>query len=234
MDIEGTYTLQAPAEDVRNCLLDAQTLQRSLPLVEQLEFLGGGKYSVALNIEHGPLVGRYQGHIMVMELGNPYHFHFTFEGEGLQSKISSDWTIVLDGYEQHTVVAYEASVSLGKPARSMPAPLVKGAIKLLIQEFFASLAQQLPTMPKKSPGLPAHAVVAEDDDEFFEADQPHPSIVVSSAAGQPTLAHTIVRRLHLGAGDVRTEERWVRRIRRFSITSILLLLVWIGTRLPRK
>ncbi len=226
MDIEGTYTLQATSEDVKNCLADAQTLQRSLPGVEQLEPLGGKKYSVALNIGHGPLVGHYQGHVSVVEQENPYRFHFIFEGEGRQSKISSDWTIALDKYAQHTVVAYKASVNLGKPARSMPAPLVKGAIKLLIQEFFVLLAQQLPSMP-------TYGVVAEED-EFFEADQSHPTIVVSPSAEQPTLAQTIVRRLHLGAADTRTEEQWVRRVRRFGITSILLLLVWIGTRLPRK
>ena len=226
MDIEGTYTLQATSEEVRNRLGDPQTLQRTLPGVEQLEFLGEKRYSVALEIGHGPLVGSYQGQVTVIEQGNPYHFHFTFEGEGRQSKISSDWNVVLDGYEQYTVVAYEASVSLGKPVRSMSAPLVKGAIKLLIQEFFASLAHQLPSTP-------THAVVNEEE-EFFETDQPHPTIVISPSAAQPTFAHTVVRRLHLGAGDAGAEEQWVRRVRRFGITSILLLLVWIGTRLPRR
>lgn len=225
MNIEGTYTLQAAAEDVRNCVMDSQMLQRTLPGMEQLESLGEKYYAIALNIEHGPLVGRYQGRVKVNDLENPYHFRFTFEGEGRQSKISSDWTLVLDGYAQHTVVAYKATVSLGKASRSMPAAsLVKGAIKLLIQEFFASLAHQLPS-------IPTPIVVT---DEHLEADQPHPSIVVSTPDVQPTLAHTIVRRLHLGAGDARVEEQWVRRVRRFGITSILLLLVWIGTRLPRR
>jgi len=226
MDIEGTYTLQATSEEVRNRLGDPQTLQRTLPGVEQLEFLGEKRYSVALEIGHGPLIGSYQGQVTVIEQGNPYHFHFTFEGEGRQSKIRSEWIIVLDGYEQHTVVAYEASVSLSKPARSMPAPLVKGAIKLLIEEFFTSLAHQLPS-------IPTHVVVAEED-ELFELDQPHATIVVPPPAAQPTFAQTIVRRLHLGAGDAQAQEQWVRRVRRFGITSILLLLVWIGTRLPRK
>ncbi len=225
MDIEGTYTLQATSEDVRNRLADPQTLLRTLPGAEQLESVDGKKYSIALNIGHGPLAGRYSGHATVLKQENPHHFHFIFEGEGKQRKIHSDWTIVLDEYEQHTVVAYEASVNLGKQAKRS-ASLVKGAIKLLIQEFFTALAQQLPS-------IPAHVKVNEDD-ELFEADQPHPTIVVPPPAAQPTLVRTIVRRLHLGASDDRAQEQWVRRVRRFGMTSILLFLVWVGTRLPRK
>ena len=226
MDIEGTYTLQARLEDVRNYLADPHVLERTLPGVERLEALDGKNYAITLSIEHGPLAGRFQGQVAVIEHGNPYHLHFTFNGEGRQSKISSDWNIVLDGYEQHTVVAYEANVSLGKPAKGMPAPLLKGAIKLLIQEFFTSLTHQLPPIPTDAE--------ADEENEQFEADQPHPSIVNSHPTEQPSLAQMIVRRLHLGAGNAGAEEQWVRRVRRFGITSILLLLVWIGTRLPRK
>lgn len=226
MDIKGTYTLQARLEDVRNYLADSHVLERTLPGVERLEKLGEKNYAIALNIEHGPLVGQFQGQVTVIEQENPYLFHFTFDGEGRQSKISSNWNIVLDGYEQHTVVAYEAKVSTGRAAKSMPAPLLKGAIKLLMQEFFTSLAYQLPPIPTD--------VVGDKQDEQVEAEQARPSIVTSSGAGQPTLARTIVRRLRLGAGDAGAEEQWVRRIRRFGMTSVLLLLVWIGTRLPRK
>lgn len=226
MDIEGTYTLQAASEDVRNRLTDAQTLRGTLPGAEQLESLDGKRYAVVLNIGHGPLAGRYTGNVTVIEQENPSHFHFIFEGEGRQSKIRSDWTIMLDGSEQLTIVAYEASVSLGKPAKSMSAPLIKGAIKLLIEEFFTSLAHQLPT-------IPTQAVVVEDD-ELFESDQPHATIVVPPPAAQRTFVQTIVRGLHLGGGDALAQERWVRRVRRFGITSILLFLVWIGTRLPRR
>ena len=226
MDIEGTYTLQAASEDVRNRLADAQTLLRTLPGAEQLESLDGKKYSLVLNIGHGPLAGYYSGHATVLEQENPHHFHFTFEGEGPQSKIRSDWILVLDGYGEHTVVAYKASVSLGKSGRGMSASIVKGAIKLLIQEFFASLSQQIAPMLTE--------IVVTEEGEFLEVDSPHPSTSIASSDAQPTLTHTIVRRLHLGSGDERAEEQWVRRMRRFGITSILLLLVWIGTRLPRK
>jgi len=44
----------------------------------------------------------------------------------------------------------------------------------------------------------------------------------------------VVRRLGLGEGDPVEEERWVKRVRRFGVLSILLLLVWVGTRLPGK
>jgi carbon monoxide dehydrogenase subunit G len=227
MNIEGTYTLQASPEDVRNCLADAQTLQHTIPGMERLEALGEQRYAITLDIGYGPLAGRYQGEVTVIEREHPYHFHLVFEGEGRQTTISSDWTIELEGHTQYTVIAYKAGVSLGKPGIHLPAHLVKGAIKLLTQKFFTSLADQLLT-------IPTHIAVNEDDSGLFEAEQAEPPIIVSTPAAQPTLAHTIVQLLRLGVGDAKAEEQWVRRVRRLGITSILLLLVWIGTRLPRK
>ena len=222
MNIEGRYTLQATPEDVSNCLMDQQTLEHTIPGVDRLEALGEHRYSIALHIGHDPLIGSYQGHITVIEQDQPYHFHLVFEGEGRQSKITSDWSIELNGHKQDTVVAYKASVSLGKSAKHLSATLVKGAIKLLIQEFFTSLADQLRASP---------TIIV---DSLQDTEQPEPPFVFSPPASQPTIAHTIVRWLRLGGGDAIVEEQWARRVRRLGITSILLLLVWIGTKLPRR
>ena len=46
--------------------------------------------------------------------------------------------------------------------------------------------------------------------------------------------HTLVHQLGLGNGDPVVEEQWVGRVRQFGIVSALLLLVWVGTRLPKR
>ncbi len=50
MDIEGTYTLQAPPEEVWGCLKDQQVLQRTIPGVERIEALSEEKYAGRLQL----------------------------------------------------------------------------------------------------------------------------------------------------------------------------------------
>ncbi len=70
------------------------------------------------------------------------------------------------------------------------------------------------------------------DSEFNQVN--YGRIAVSPSVNQPEFFHRIVRQLRLGSNDPLLEEQWVRRLRRIGIVSVLLLLVWIGTRLPRK
>ena len=68
--------------------------------------------------------------------------------------------------------------------------------------------------------------------EFKQTDNGH--IAMASSPHQPALLHKIVRQLGLGGNDAQLEEQWVIRLRRVGFASMLLLLVWVGTRLPRK
>jgi len=219
MDIEGTYTLQALPEDVWHCLLDQQELRRTIPGVEGLEQVGENKYAVAMHIRHAPLIGSYHGHVTLIEQQYPYYYRMAIEGEGRQSTISGEGVVHLSGRGENTIVAYKGTLNLGKLGSLLPTPLVKGAAKLLIQQFFTALADQLRTM---------------NPQEISTLQQPGGNIAVSSPTVQPTLLHTIVRLLRLGGGDPTREAQWVNRVRRAGVISALLLLVWIGTRLPRR
>ena len=72
--------------------------------------------------------------------------------------------------------------------------------------------------------------------------QPDEEIVISSPAAHAGLATSISRSiagaivavLKPGSADPGEQELWARRVRRIGAISGLLLLVWIGTRLPRR
>jgi uncharacterized protein len=236
MDIEGTYTLQASPEDVWNCLMDHQVLRHTIPGVEKLELLGENKHGISLQVRQSPLIGDYHGQIMLTEEHYPYHYGLAFEGEGRQSTINGQGVIHLSGRGENTVVAYKGTVNLGKLGMLLPVPVVKGAARLLLNQFFGALAAYLRTLQ------PAYAVVGGDEGTSAQpnngtlpAAEGYDYLVDAPARpDQPTFLHSLVRSLRLGNEDPALEELWVQRIRRAGVICGLLTLVWVGTRLPRR
>lgn len=242
MDIEGTYTLQAPQEDVWHCLMDAQALRRAIPGVERLEVLGEYKHGITLDIRQSPLMGAYRGQVTVTERHYPSDYSIVFEGEGRQSTISGQSVVQLQTLGENTIVSYKGTVNLGKLATLLPAPVVKGAAKLLIQQFFLALADQLRVMHpvgvveagsmrggerggENGNGLLAQ--VGRSNGEGYGAG-------AGTLVAPLTFVHRIVRLLGIGEGDLEQELLWVQRVRRYGIIAGLLFLVWVGTRLPRR
>src|SRR5712691_5078183 len=110
MEIEGTYTLQALPEEVWKCLMDQQTLRRTIPGLERLETLGEHTYTFTLHIKHTPLKGSYSGYGRVVEQHYPTSYRITVEGEGQQSKFQGEWDIHLSGFKDNTVITYRGGI----------------------------------------------------------------------------------------------------------------------------
>lgn len=231
MDIEGTYTLQASPEDVWQCLMDQQVLRRAIPGIEQLELIGENKYNITLHIRQTPLIGTYHGQATITEQHHPYYYSIAIEGEGGPGTISGEGVVHLNERDANTVVAYKGILNLGKLGTLLPPPLVKGTAKLLLQQFFTALAEHLRTLPHSSPIIE----VTEPDLDKANPRQFERHIAILSANAEPTtLLHNLVHELNLGGGDPIQEEQWINRIRRLGMVFGLLVLVWIGTRLPRR
>ncbi len=229
MDIEGTYTLQAAPEEVWQCLMDQQTLRHTVPGLERLETAGKQTYAFTLHIKHAPLRGVYSGHIVVDELRYPTSYRMTLEGEGQQSHLQGIWEIHLSTHNDNTVVAYSGTLNPGKFGAFLPPALVKGTVKILIQQFFTSLAEQL-----RATSYEHDTTAGEQDGASMSPAFSNGRIPIESYSYAPTRLHTLVHQLGLGDDDPLLEEQWVARLKRIGAFSALLLLVWIGTRLPRR
>lgn len=227
MEIEGTYTLQASPEEVWNSLMDQRMLEHTIPGIQRLETHGDHTYAIDIYVKQAPLKGQYTGQAHVIEQDFPSAYRFTFEGEGQQSKIHAEWTVNLSELNENTVVAYKGTLHFGRITTLLPMPMIKGTIKVFIQQFFAALADQLRTTNSIHNGL------AETIDEMVMLEEvQNEETIVIAAADRPALLHIVVQQLGLGKGDPLLEEQWVKRLRRMSTVTILLLLVWVGTRLP--
>jgi carbon monoxide dehydrogenase subunit G len=231
MDIEGTYTLQASPEDVWGCLMDQQVLRHAIPGVEKLESLGQHEHGITLQIRQSPLIGVYHGRVVLTDQHYPYHYSIAIEGEGRQSTISGHGVIHLSGRGENTVVAYKGTVNIGKLGTLLPAPVVKGAARLLLNQFFTSLADHLRTLHPVAAGLADFDHTSSLNGPTLPAGQ---YAFPASTPARSTFLRAVVHILRLGEGEPDLEELWVHRIRRAGLICGFLLLVWVGTRLPRR
>lgn len=236
MNIEGTYTLQAAPEDVWQCLMKHEMLLRTVPGVERLEQVGEDSYQISVRIKHAPLIGVYHGRVAVVDQIYPCSYRLIVEGEGRQSRISASGSIDLNGRDGNTVIAYKGTLTTGKMGTLLPPPVVKGAAKLFIQQYFSALSDELRRSRRVQAGT-------REGQSLSVTQQPDEEIVISSPAAahaglatsiSRSIAGAIVAVLKPGSADPGEQELWARRVRRIGFIAVLLLLVWIGTRLPRK
>jgi carbon monoxide dehydrogenase subunit G len=229
MDIEGTYTLQAPPEVVWNLLMDQDMLQHTIQGMERLEQSGEDTYAFTLHIKHAPLRGAYFGNAVVTKMEYPYSYHMEAEGEGVPGTFRAEWTITLTALDENTVVAYQGSLHFPSTNAQLPGSLIKGIVKVLIQQFFTAIADH----------LRSDSYVYEYDTEaqINQVEASHMQngrMEASDLPGKPSFLHLVVRQLRLGDHDPFLEQQWVNRLRRMGLVSMLLFFVWVGTRLPRR
>ena len=249
MDIEGTYTLQAEVEEVWQCLMDTQALRHALPGLEHLESSGPHMYTFTLRVKQAPLRGVYAGQALIDTIcypGPPVSYHLSIEGDGQHNPFQGIWDIRLIQQQDNTVVTYTGTLHPGKIGALLPPTLIKGAIKILIQQFFANLAEQLRTTTGAIYAVPAFDVPEAQTGYFNELDRQGEEGEISASARYGgtgdieatlparTTLHTLVRLAGLGNHDPAREDLWVTRLKRLGALSVLLLLVWVGTRLPRR
>lgn len=231
MDIEGTYTLQAPTEEVWECLLDQQTIQHTIPGLERLTRVDDQTYTFAINVRHAPLRGSYTGRASVLEPVYPSSYRLKIEGEGPANAFHCDVHIKLGSHNANTVVTYQGTLQSGSNNARISAPLIKATVKVLLQQFFTAMADRLRTERES----PIYVTTLEEMYEIpFMEEQLSEQLVERPRSSAPTLLHLLVRRLGLGQHNPAQEEQWVRRLRQVGLVTVLLLLVWVGTRLPRR
>ncbi len=227
MNIEGTYTLQAQPGEVWRCLLDPQVLQQTVPGARRIEQVDEDTCSVIVNVKQGT----YQGQMTLSEQEYPYQCHVTVNGEGRQVAFDGSGDITLSEQNGATVIAYRGSLALQKTSALLRPTLVKGAAKLLIQQFFTGLADQLRARQVQV----VEAQAGEQGKERVAGD----IVLLSPGSAAPAFSmqsifQKVVHRMQLGAGDPMREARWARRLQRISFIAGLVFLVWVGTRLPRR
>ena len=233
MEIEGTYTLHATPEEVWHQLADQQTLLHTIPEIKQLERVDEFTQTVALHLTYAPLVGTYYGSIHIAEQHHPSHFHIVIESvRDTQNTMSGEAILDLQSQEDTTIVTYTGDITLHKAGTQLQRTVIKGAAKLLIQQFFTALEEQLWQQQAAKKRVEEEIVIQTAVQRPTSNARTHTS---QEETQRISFLQRIVHILLFGKGSASEEIRWTQRIRRTGYASMLLFLVWVGTRIiPRR
>lgn len=114
MNIEGTYTLQAPGEEVWHYLMDQEILHATIPGVESVEQIDKNTYDIIITVQYASLKGSYRGHLTHSEQQYPYHYRLNIEGEGSQGTFNGSGSVHLNTHENTTIIAYKGTLTTSK------------------------------------------------------------------------------------------------------------------------
>jgi len=249
MEIEGTYTIQATPHEVWNCLLDQNVWVHADSRVERMEQVDDRSYHLTIHLNQAPLAGTYTTRATITELHAPYYCRLTLSVDdnenGQPNTLKGYGSFHLNQQENLTIIAYQGDISsnvVDEMGASVSPLVMKGAIKLLLQQFFTTLAERV--YKKNSVHMNGQDASTYASDELFITHEQR--ITIPSPLIYPTKERDkesnqersrlrwFVHLLHIGRGNPAEEIRWTQRIRRYSIASVLLFLVWVGTRIPRR
>lgn len=251
MEIEGTYTLQATPQVVWDCLLDHTMWEYSDFGIDDVTQLDAHTCIVTIRLNQAPLTGTYTTRVTITEQHAPYYCRLTLTGDDADNE-QNEQTNMLNGYgilhlnqqDNLTAITYKGDITshvLNTTGKLASPSVVKGAVKLFLQQFFTTLAEH--AYQKQRVHMNGLDTATQSNEELFITHEqritiPPPLTYSDERARESTIARSrlrwFVHLLHIGGGDPTEEIRWTQRIRRFSIASVLLFLVWVGTRIPRR
>jgi carbon monoxide dehydrogenase subunit G len=234
MNIEGTYTLQATPSQVWHYLTDQEILSNTVPGVKRIISTAKDIYDITISMDSAPFTGSHHGQITISEQQYPYQFRLTATSDG-KTSLHGVGSIHLHEHNEQTIVEYKGTFTTNKAGTHLAPALIKGAIKLYMQQYFQSLAEHLrdhalPQSAQESDGAASTNIQQPAADIVVI---PHP-IANEQQPNSTSMVNKALRRFSPAAVDPQVQARWKRRIRRTSIVAGLILLVWIGTKLPRR
>jgi carbon monoxide dehydrogenase subunit G len=159
MEISGSYTLYAPRAQVWAALLDPDHLREAIPGCERLEWIDGDTYALRVVLGLAALSGTYEGTLRLMERREPERFRIAIQSTGAGGLPHGYGGLMLEERGPNTtIVTYAGEALLGsKAANAANAGLfvIRGAARVLINQFFSRLAGTLDEEAAPAEAAPA-------------------------------------------------------------------------------
>jgi carbon monoxide dehydrogenase subunit G len=143
MKVEGSYTFDAPRDDVWTAMLDPDVLSNTLPGVQQLEKSGENVYKAAMKIRIGPVQGLYTGTVNLSDLNPTEYLQLHVDGRGAPGFVKGDGELRLEVQGDQTIMHYSGDAQVGGRLASVGQRLMESSVQALIGQSLESLNAQI-------------------------------------------------------------------------------------------
>jgi 2-furoyl-CoA dehydrogenase large subunit len=140
---QGSANVAASPEAIWKMLLDPATLQAVIPGCHDVRKISDTHFRADVTIGVGPVKGRYRATVMLSDLDEPHGVTLAGSAEGALGFGSGKGRITLAPQANgQTSVGYIYEAEIGGKVASIGGRLLDGAARVVIGQFFASLARQ--------------------------------------------------------------------------------------------
>jgi carbon monoxide dehydrogenase subunit G len=143
MNVQGSYTLDAPRAVVFAAICDPEALLGVIPGCREIEQAGDGEYRGQISLRLPGLVGTYRTVVRMLEADAPGYGQLEGEVEGAAGSIKGRATFRLVESGGRTTIDYEGQAVIGGPLARLDARLVEGLAGSLIRQGLRNLGSRL-------------------------------------------------------------------------------------------
>lgn len=144
MRVDGTVVMKAPREQVWELFNEQGALARATPGCQRLTRVGEDSYEAELTMGIAAIKGRYAGKLQLQDKQPPAHYRLHIEGTGAPGFVSGSGTFDFsEAATDETSIGYVWDVQVGGLIAGVGQRMLGGVAKLLINQFFQSMQQEL-------------------------------------------------------------------------------------------
>ncbi len=146
MDVSGNQKVKAPRPQVFNALLNPEVLKSSVPGCDSAEFVDfptGRQLKLTVSPSIPGLKGPYNVFLQTGEVVAPSRVVLIAEPTSSMGSIKATCTIDLTDDEAGTSLSYLAQAEMEGKIAATPDMIVKGAVKVALDQFFKNFEKQV-------------------------------------------------------------------------------------------
>lgn len=138
---EGSATVPATREEIWAMLLDPKTLKAIIPGAHRVDKISDTHFRAEVTLGVGPVKGLYRADIRLSDMIAPEAVTLSGGTEGALGSGRGQGRITLEQTESGTLVSYTYQAGIGGKVASVGGRLLDGAARVVIGQFFQSLAR---------------------------------------------------------------------------------------------
>ncbi len=149
MEVSGSQRVKAPRPQVFNALLNPKILKNSVPgcdSAEYVDFPTGRQLKLSISPSIPGLKGPYNVFLQTVDVVAPTHVVLIAEPSSSLGSIKAVCTIDLADDADGTNLNYNAHAEMEGKIAATPDMLLKGAIKVALDQFFKNFEKQVSTV----------------------------------------------------------------------------------------
>ena len=146
MDVSGSQKVKAPRPHVFHALLDPEVLKKSVPGCNNAEFVDfptGRQLKLTVSTSIPGLKGPYNVYLQPVEILAPSHIVLKAEPHNSMGSIQASCAIDLIEDGMDTNLNFSAHAIMDGKIAATPDLIVKGAVKVALDQFFKNFEKQV-------------------------------------------------------------------------------------------